>query len=81
MADAGSSDDTTTEDTTDSTGVPRQPEPPVPIKVNHHSIELTWGHHTDHQATPATGTNRPCYTIEMEDCSKGTKGEFVTVYR
>ena len=84
--DAGSSDDITTDDTTlttttaDAAGIPRQLDPPVPVKVNHHSIELSWANQ-EGQAGPTTGTNRPCYTIDMEDCSKGTKGDFITIYR
>lgn len=62
---------------TSSNSVPRQPDPPVPVKVNHHSIELSWAN----QTPPVSGPNRPCYTVEMEDCSKSTKGDFVTVYR
>lgn len=60
-----------------NTGIPRQPTPPVAVRANHHSIELTWGW----DSGPYTGSQRPCYTLEMEDCSKGLNGGYVTVYR
>lgn len=56
--------------------IPMQPDPPLPVKVNHHSVELSWG--TPQEAV--TGANRPCYTVEMEDCSS-PNGGFITVYR
>lgn len=59
------------------TGIPRQPNPPVPVRVNHHSIELTWGWANN----PHSVSHRPCYTLEMEDCSKGLNGGYVTMYR
>lgn len=82
MANVGqsNSDNSSTGNATEITGIPRQLDPPIPVKVDHHSIELSWANQQD-QAGPVTGANRPCYTVEMEDCSKGTKGDFITVYR
>ena len=58
-------------------GVPSQPAPPSLVKANHHSVELTWGP----EEKPPPGPKRPCYTVEMQDTSKGQNGEYVTVYR
>jgi hypothetical protein len=61
------------------TGTPEQPTAPVPVRVNHHSIELTWG-----WADSGSRDHRPCYTLQIEDCSKGGTGGdggYVTVYR
>lgn len=52
--------------------VSEHPNPLVPLKVTHNSVELTWGSPTK------PSSQRPCYTVEMEDCSTGG---YVTVYR